>query len=281
MALSRKHIRTAYQNACRMEIEALKPGNVHLFADGHGMSAEQFITSARVSAGPLTDPDLPVGRRILEAVRATRQAVGANTNLGIVLLAAPLARAAEGTGGDLHENLTAALGELDMKDAAAVFEAIVIASPGGLGSAEEHDVREPPKAGLLEAMRAAAGRDRIAHQYANRFEDIFGTGLTALEVSLSRGESGIWPTVFTYMAFFAGFPDSHVARKHGDEAAGRVREEAAAVRIALGTAEDDAERLRLLLEFDGRLKARDINPGTSADLTVASLFAHILRQRLA
>ena len=35
--------------------------------------------------------DLPVGRRILEAVRATREAVGTNTNLGIVLLCGPLA----------------------------------------------------------------------------------------------------------------------------------------------------------------------------------------------
>ncbi len=117
MALSRKHIRAAYEQACRLEIEALKPGNVHLFADGHGMTAEQFLLSARVSAGPLTDPDLPVGRRILEAVRATRQAVGTNTNLGIVLLAAPLACAAEATGGDLRENLSAVLDGLDMDDA--------------------------------------------------------------------------------------------------------------------------------------------------------------------
>ncbi len=91
----------------------------------------------------------------------------------------------------------------------------------------------------------------------------------------------MWPAVFTYMAFLAGFPDSHVARKHGDETAGRVREEAVAVKIALDAADDDAARVRLLLEFDQRLKARNINPGTSADLTVASLFVHILRHRLA
>ena len=129
MALSREHIRAAYEEACRLEIEALKPGNVHLFADGHGMTAEQFLLSARASAGPLTDPDLPVGRRILEAVRATRQAVGTNTNLGIVLLAAPLACAAEATGGDLRENLSAVLDGLDMEDAGAVFEAIVAGFP--------------------------------------------------------------------------------------------------------------------------------------------------------
>jgi len=281
MGLSREGISAAYEEACRLEIEAPKPGNVHLFADGHGMTADQFLLSASVSAGPLTDPDLRVGRRILEAIRATRQAAGVNTNLGIVLLAAPLARAAEAAGGDLSGNLSAVLDGLDMDDAGAVFEAIVVASPGGLGSAEEHDVREPPKVGVLEAMRAAAGRDRIARQYVTRFEDIFEIGLPALDDSFARGERGIWPTIFTYMAFLAGFPDSHVARKHGDETAHRVCEEAAAVKVALDAAEDDQARLRLLLDFDSRLKARNVNPGTSADLTVASLFAHILRQRLA
>jgi triphosphoribosyl-dephospho-CoA synthase len=280
MALSRKHVRAAYEQACRLEIEALKPGNVHLFADGHGMTAEQFLLSAQVSVGPLTDPDLLVGRRILEAVRATREAVGTNTNLGIVLLAAPLARAAEATGGELRENLSAVLDGLDMDDAGAVFEAIVLASPGGLGSAE-HDVREPPKVGLIEAMRAAAERDRIAHQYATDFDDIFGIGLPALDASFSRGESEMWPAVSAYMAFLASFPDSHVARIHGVETAGRVREEAVAVKIALDAAADDAARIRLLLEFDRRLKAQNINPGTSADLTVASLFVHIIRHRLA
>jgi triphosphoribosyl-dephospho-CoA synthase len=281
MMLTRNEIQAAYEDACRMEIEALKPGNVHVFAGGHGMTAQQFLLSATVSAGPLTDRRLPVGRRILEAVRATRQAVGANTNLGILLLTAPLARAAETAGSDLREGLSDVLDRLDLEDAAAAFEAIVVASPGGLGSAQEHDVREPPKVRLVEAMRAAAGRDRIARQYANRFEDIFATGVPAFEASVARGEQGIWPTVFTYMAFLAGFPDSHVARKRGEEFAVRACEEAGSVKAALDVADDEEARVRLLLEFDRRLKADGINPGTSADLTVASLFVHNLRQRLA
>ncbi|WP_394890676.1 triphosphoribosyl-dephospho-CoA synthase [Mesorhizobium sp. AaZ16] len=280
MARARERISAAYVDACRMEIEALKPGNVHLFADGHRMSADQFITSARVSAAPLTDPGLPVGRRILEAVRATRQAVGINTNLGIVLLAAPLACAAGMEGRDLRANLDAVLRAMDMEDTRAVFEAIALASPGGLGTAKENDVREEPKVQLLEAMREASGRDRIARQYVTGFEDIFEVGLPALEAALSRGESGMWPTIFAYMAFLASFPDSHVARKQGDEAADGVRNEAADVRAALD-ARDEALRISALLEFDQRLKARDINPGTSADLTVACLLVHILGRRLA
>lgn len=281
MPVSRERIRTAYEDACRREIEALKPGNVHLFADGHRMSAGQFLTSARVSSGPLTDPRLSVGRRILEAVRATRETVGANTNLGIVLLCAPLIRAAEMPGDDLRVNLGAVIDGMEMADTKAVFEAIVLACPGGLGDAEAHDVREEPKVHLLEAMREAAHRDRIARQYVSRYEDVFGTGLAALSVAQSRGEIGMWPTVFAYMAFLAGFPDSHVARKHSAEIAEQVLEEAIAVRAALDGISNETARIDLLTEFDRRLKTRDINPGTSADLTVACLLVDTLCVQLA
>jgi triphosphoribosyl-dephospho-CoA synthase len=280
MRPSRDQLRAAYEDACRGEIEALKPGNVHIFADGHSMSAELFLTSAEVSSIPLTDASLPVGRRILEAVRATRLAVGVNTNLGIILLCAPLICAAEMAGGDLSEKLGEVLDGMGIDDTAAVFEAIVLASPGGLGSADTHDVREKPKAPLMEAMREAAARDRIARQYVTRYADVFGIGLPALEAAIARGESGMWPTVFAYMAFLAGFPDSHVTRIHGADVASRVQEDAAAVRTSLDAAGSEDARISLLMDFDRRLKERALNPGTSADLTVATLLVHGLRFNL-
>jgi triphosphoribosyl-dephospho-CoA synthase len=280
IAHSRQRIRTAYEDACRLEIEALKPGNVHLFADGHGMSADQFMVSARISSASLTDPALPVGRRILEAVRATQLAVGTNTNLGILLLSAPLIRAAEIAAGNARADLDAVLGGMTMDDTTAVFGAIALASPGGLGSAA-NDVREPPKVGLLEAMREAAGRDMIARQYVTGFSDVFDTGLVALEAALARGVNGMWPAVLAYMAFLAGFPDSHVARKHGGKIAAEVQAEAGAERQRLLACADEAGRMDQLSAFDRRLKARGINPGTSADLTVACLLVHLLGLRLA
>ncbi|TIL35130.1 MAG: triphosphoribosyl-dephospho-CoA synthase [Mesorhizobium sp.] len=285
MAFSRERLRAAYKDACRMEIEALKPGNVHLFADGHGMSAAQFMTSAEVSSVPLTDSRLPVGQRMLEAVRATRQAVATNTNLGIILLAGPLLCAAEMAGARvhdnrLHDNLDEVLRAMSMDDTRAVFEAIVAAAPGGLGEAA-NDVRQEPKVHLLEAMREAAERDMIARQYVTGFGDVFGVGLAALQAALARGEGGMWPTVFAYMAFLAGFPDSHVVRNHGAEVANQARQEALAVEAALHGNDDETSRIRLLMELDRRLKADNVNPGTSADLTVATLLVHTLGVQLA
>ena len=263
-----------------MDVEALKPGNVHLFADGHGMSAAHFITSAEVTAGPLTDPRLPVGQRILEAVRATRSAVATNTNLGIVLLSAPVIRAAEMVGGTLRGNLGTVLGAMDTDDARAVFEAIVTAAPGGLGDAE-NDVRQAPKVGLLDAMREAADRDMIARQYVTDFGDVFDVGLAAVGAALTRGESGMWPAIFAYMAFLSSFPDSHITRNYGADIANRTLQEAGAVRAELDASAAESARIRLLIEFDSRLKANGINPGTSADLTVVSLLVHSLGVHLA
>jgi triphosphoribosyl-dephospho-CoA synthase len=168
-----------------------------------------------------------------------------------------------------------------MGDARAVFEAIVVASPGGLGSAESHDVRDAPAVPLLDAMREAAGRDMIARQYVTDFSDVFDVGVDAYEAALARGENGMWPTVFAYLGFLTGFPDSHIARKHGADVAEAVRGEAVTVNTALVVADDEEARIRLLMEFDTGLKQRGINPGTSADLTVACLLVHNLRSELA
>ncbi len=283
-------IRAAYVTACRQELQALKPGNVHIFAGGHRMSPAQFIDSALASSFPLTDPNLPLGQRILGAVRATREAVGMNTNLGIILLSAPLACAAE-QGGDrgvdpiegqlaLRKNLESVLRSMTMDDAKAVFEAIVLASPGGLGAVEANDVRNAPAVPLIEAMRQASGYDMVARQYVTAFEDVFGTGLAAHDQAFASGEQGMWPAVFTYMAFLAAFPDSHVARKFGIGTAAAVRQEALAVCSSLEAISSEPARIELLGEFDRRLKARGINPGTSADLTVACLLVHNLRGNL-
>jgi len=275
----RGSLRAEYERACRQEIEALKPGNVHMFAAGHRMSVDQFMTSAAVSSQPLTDPGLSPGKRILQAVQATRAAVGVNTNLGIVLLAAPLLCAAE-TNGALRLGLGAILRNLTMADTADVFAAITHAEPGGLGQADENDVREPPATGLLDAMHQAAGHDTIAKQYAADFEDVFGVGLAALDAASARGEGGMWPTVFAYLAFLTAFPDSHIGRKQGIATAVAVQSQARGIFAALHTRSDEKERQAMLTEFDRKLKADGINPGTSADLTVAALLVRNLRDNL-
>jgi triphosphoribosyl-dephospho-CoA synthase len=269
-------IAAAFVAACRDELEAPKPGNVHVFADGHRMTADDFMRSAEAAAGPLTAAGARVGERILRAIDATRVAVGQNTNLGIVLLCAPLAAAAETTAKELRAALDDVLDGLDVADAALAFRAIVLAAPAGLGSASEHDVRAPATVTLRAAMSAAANRDRIACQFSNRFSDILDRGLPEHEAAARRWAEPKWATLAVYLAFLSAFPDTHIVRKHGAESAERVRREAVSYRRRLQSTDAPDALLGELMAWDAALKARGINPGTSADLTVATLFARRL-----
>src|SRR5438067_1134724 len=131
------------QIACIWEATARKPGNVHRYRDFEDATYADFLLSAAAIAPVLAGaPRRGIGASILEAVRATRRVIGSNTNLGIVLLLAPLAAVHEGD--DLRAGLTRLLAELDVEDARLVYEAIRLARPGGLGRVAEQDVAEEP-----------------------------------------------------------------------------------------------------------------------------------------
>lgn len=254
-----------------------KPGNVSAASPGHGMDAGLFLASARVAAAGLFAPGAPVGARIEAAVAATLAAAGCNTNLGILLLCAPLARALEAAGpgvtpAALRAALDAVLAALDVADARAAYRAIAAAHPGGLGRAEAQDVHEEPTVTLREAMRLAAPRDRIALQYANGYADLFDLALPALAAALPPDRRVDARAVQAlYLALLAGFPDAHIVRKHGADAAQAVTAEAAPWR-ARAQAGEALDADPAFAAWDERLKARGLNPGTSADLTVAALF---------
>ena len=272
-------VAAAVWRACIEELEAPKPGNVSFASAGHDMTADDFVASARCTADVLGTPDLSLGERVLGAVEATRAAAGCNTNLGIVLLCAPLAHAALDADRNrpLGERLARVLEQAGVEDTERVFTAIRLAEPAGLGESERHDVRSPAAAPLLATMREAEHRDRVARQYARCFEDVFDLGLAALERSRAR-----WPgpqaVVALYLAFLARFKDSHIQRKLGSVAAQRVRLEAQRFVERLEASESSEMDVECLASFDRSLKSRRINPGTSADLTVATLLAGNLLQ---
>jgi len=274
-------LQQAYIEACRLELRALKPGNVHVASEGHGMTVTQFEISALASGAPLAAPGKPVGERIRDAVAATHAAVGCNTNLGIVLLAAPLMAAAERAGaGGLRPALAATLAGLTIADAAAAYDAIRLARPAGLGHAGAQDVAAAPTVDLRQAMALAADRDRIARQYASDYDDVFAIGARRLRSVQRAGDTAEWAATCAYMDFLAAFPDSHILRKHGADSAERVRGDAAALAARLdGTPHDGM--VAQLAAFDASLKSRGLNPGSSADLTVASLLALACEDMLA
>ena len=264
----------SFHESCLAELDALKPGNVHRLSDGHRMSVADFEASAAAAAPIIGQKGISVGTRIRLAVEATQRAVRQNTNLGIILLAAPLAGAAlDRRGGDLHSRLARILEGLSVDDAREAYRAIRQAAPGGLGEAPQHDVASEPGVTLLEAMEAAETRDRIAWNYTHAFADIFDRGLKWLGHGRERWGEQPWVVTRVYLGFLAHVPDTLIERKFGAGAAAHLLEEAGPIEAGLKQCEAPEAMADPLAAFDRALKERGLNPGTSADLTVATLFA--------
>ncbi len=268
--------------AAILEASAPKPGNVSPGRPFRDMRFEDFVASA-VAAGPVLAqaPERALGQTILEAVRATRRWTDANTNLGIVLLFAPLAKAAgehhpavKHTG--LRGALVGVLASTTVEDARSVYAAIRAARPGGLGAAAEQDLANEPTVSLLEAMRLAAGRDGVASEYVSDYAITFETGVPALRAARRDGLEWAEATTECFLSLLARHPDTLIARKLGTDTAQAVSRDAAAVLRAGGVRSPEGRNA--IAAFDSSLRDahNSRNPGTTADLTATALFVILL-----
>ncbi len=202
---------------------------------------------------------------------ATRRVVSTNTNLGIVLLLAPLAVVPMNV--DLQDRIEAVLAATTVDDARWVYRAIRLAEPGGLGDVPEQDVKDEPTVTLREAMALAADRDLIARQYADGFRAVFDDALPALRNALAAGQPLEIAIITGYLNILAHHPDSLVVRKHGSAAARSISDRAAELLDAGWPNCEDAQRRCQAFDAWLRQPSDRLNPGTSADLIAAALFA--------
>ncbi len=261
--------------ACIWEVTARKLGNVHPHARFGDLDHTDFLRSADALAEILADSKkVGVGEMILRAVRKRITVTPSNTNLGIILLLVPLAKSRD------HAGLEKLLTKLSVKDARAAFEAIRIASSGGLGDVPEQSVAAEPTVTLLDAMRLASDRDSIAKQYATGFADIFDFGVPHLLKGYEKYGSVEAAIIDCQLHWLAEFPDSLIVRKCGGMIALEIRMRAAAVLDRGGLATPDGCATAIL--FDGYLRSRGnrLNPGTTADLVTACLFIALRERKL-
>ena len=280
--LSESEIKEAVIWACEQEVNAPKPGNVNRFSDGHNMVVDDFIRSAHAIAPAMAKPGLSVGERILAAITATRNVVSCNTNLGIVLLFAPLCTAAAQCDSfeQLQPALETILSDLSIEDAELCYRAIRMAEAGGLGKTENQDISQRPTITLLEAMDLAKNRDQIALQYVSNFKDIWQLGLPALTSSVNSGESVEWATAFAYLKLLSDAPDSLISRKQSVELAKAVTARAKQFVFEMNKNSRLDTSLTKLAAWDNELKQKAINPGTTADLVAATLLLFAFQKQL-
>jgi len=259
------------QTACLWEATARKVGNVHRYEDFADTTFLDFALSAATIGDPMTRAcHTPLGTTILSAIEARTRVTRTNTNLGIVLLLAPLASVPIGE--DLREGVRKVLASTTVADSEATFDAIRKANPGGLGKAPEQDVAVSPTLTLKQIMTLAAQRDAIANQYATDFADLFDFGLpTFLDAFENHGgvEAAIIDCQFRWLA---RMPDSLIVRKCGSTTAESIRRRAEEILQRGGLKVDEGRRAGV--EFDRYLRSNGtrLNPGTTADLITASLF---------
>jgi triphosphoribosyl-dephospho-CoA synthase len=286
-----------------------KPGNVHRARDFPDTRYEHFLaggvalgTAMRSLAMRGFDAeerkigweDVGVGRLAFKAVNDSLVwQGGGNVNLGVALLFSPLSAAG---GAVLHDDEAIEASALRSKlkevlhsttpdDVVHVYEAIRLAmTPRTLGEAEELDVRDDASLErirdegltLLDVFRCCAGRDSICDEWVSDFEITFEIGHPYLKESLEESVDINSSMVNTFLYILARQPDSLIARKVGQRRAAEVSERA---RLILDEGGSGSERgLEMLWELDRDLQEAGgkLNPGTTADMTAASIFIVLL-----
>ncbi len=263
--------------ACVWEATARKPGNVHRFADFDDLSYLDFLTSAAAVAPVLSEaPYHRIGYTVLEAVQQTRQVARTNSNLGILLLLAPLSKAAAEP--DFRTGLLRVLDDLGVDDSRLVYEAIRLANPSGLGQVAKQDIKEEPTLPLRAVMALAAERDLIALQYVNGFREVLDDGSPALLEGMNRIGSLEGAIQYAHLCLMARHPDSLIARKRGAAEAMESAWRAQAVLDKGWPHRPEGRDAFADLDAWLRGKRRQRNPGTTADVIAACLFV-LLRER--
>lgn len=279
MSDSRKHkqenLARLFIQSCHAELMALKPSNVHVYREGHGMTVNDFIRSAELTAPYLTDDSISFGMRLYHAAQKIKETLNLNSNLGILLLCAPLLHAelTRKQTQKLHEVLNQELNKWDKKgdrtECNLLFKAIRLLSPSGLGTHPHHDVHQPARTSIVNAMRAAQEYDLIAKQYSHNFDDVIRCGHHLAQMR-ADGMAEDEAISRCFMRLLALHPDSHINRQHGIKIARAIQKKAQKYDDMLQTQSFSAIKNQLLA-WDDELKKAHINAGTTADMVVASI----------
>ncbi len=285
-----------------------KPGNVHRTRDANDTRFEHFLAGAvavgpsmgrlaerggKAEIGEINIEEIQVGYFIFEAVEATcRWHKGGNTNLGEILLFSPLSAAAgmcfatsnKVTAPLLKEKVLRVIDGTTVEDAVKVYEAIRLMKPGGLGKVERHDVNDPSfrekiiseGISLKEVFAISAKWDSISAEWVNGMETVFGLGYPNFKKYIEEEGDVNIATVNTFLRILSEKPDTLIVRKAGIGAAQYVSARAKEVLEAGGASTPDGRKLCWMLDEELHGAGGKLNPGTTADLTAASIFVCLL-----
>jgi triphosphoribosyl-dephospho-CoA synthase len=270
-------LKESYLFACKKDVEVIKPGNVSIKSAHPDTTAEDYITSSINSSNALFLKEYSLGERISYAINLTKKETSVNTNLGIILLCAPIIHAFIHF---RHQPLKDSIHHLILhsaeKDTMLICEAIQKVNPGGLGSSNKMDVKLKPYVNLYEIMSYASKYDRISYQYTNKFSDILNFILPKIDEYQKTGETLDFSLPLIFLEILAKIPDSHITRKFGEKIAKKTSNQAYDLLKILKRDSSRENAMKCIADLDYDYKKNGINPGTTADLLIASLMVYMI-----
>jgi triphosphoribosyl-dephospho-CoA synthase len=265
----------SYINACRLDIDTIKPGNVNTFLGHHDTQSDDFISSYSVTSKIIISPNLSLGDKIFNCIKSTNKSVNKNTNLGIILLCSLFSHSLS-----IKKNIIVkdAIKECVLTssrdDVLKICKAISLAQPGGLNMHDEYDVDSRPDISLYNIMKLSSSYDMISKQYSCFFEDIFDFILPTLIMTISEIKDVKLAISYTFLKTLEKYPDSHICRKYDDKFAKKTSNEASdLIKILDGDARLESWGKKLM-SLDNHFKMARVNPGTTADLLVVSMMIY-------
>jgi triphosphoribosyl-dephospho-CoA synthase len=238
-----------------------KPGNVDRCHDYLDTRLEHFLASAILSRTAFEEAASGTGRIgeiIKHAVRDTNTHGGGNTHFGAFILIIPLLY-----GNDIPGAMKA-IEKTDVSDAVAFYKAFAMTAVR-MNATDELDVNDPHTLmvirdrdmNLLDIMTHSAPHDMVAREWLTGFP-LTRRGADIL-IQTGPGRDAV---VRTFLTLLATEPDTFIIKKHGSMVAKEIMIAAREVLDGKRTAEDlDAECIR-----------RGINPGSTADIVIASIY---------
>lgn len=278
------------QIASALEVSGYpKPGNVHRTRDYDDMEFEDFIISGIVIGDTIreactnVDVENPqLGKYILNAVVETDKWIKNNTNLGIVMMTTPIAVAASisNSFNEIRENVKLLMANTSVDDACNLYDAINIADAGGMGDQDEYDVASDNaknelrenKQTMFDVLKISAPWDMLAREMTSDMPAVFEIGYPIYH-KLSLEKSKNEACILTFLTILSQVPDTLISRKYGADEALKI----SMMTRDLLNLKDEADFSDKLKEFDDFLSENKYNPGTTADLTAASIFVSYLK----
>ena len=278
------------QIASALEVSGYpKPGNVHRTRDFEDMEFEDFLISGIVIGDAIreacTDVDIEnprLGKYILQAVSETDRWIKNNTNLGIVMMTMPIAMAAAISDDfdEIRPNVVKLMANTSVDDACDLYDAINIADAGGMGDQDEYDVasdnakqelRENNQT-MYDVLKISAPWDMLAREMTSDMPAVFEIGYPVYH-ELKDEKSMNDACLLTFLTILSQVPDTLISRKYGSDEALKI----SMMTRDLLNLKDESDFTQKVKEFDDYLYENHYNPGTTADLTAASIFVSYLK----